>query len=154
MSDFMTFEGPTFTMQIPTNWFISSSPRFQAAFVSPEKEEEEEIFPNMLVAIRRMKEGANAPAVAKSAREKQQETYPDYKVLAEKEHSTDSVSAFERIYRWHNPDQRSDIQQWQAFYMHQNILYTLTATCSVTEKLPAREQIFEKMLGSFELLTE
>jgi len=154
MSNFMTFEGPTFTMQIPTNWFISSSPRFQAVFISPEKSEGEKIFPNMLVAIRRLKEGTSAAMVAESAREKQQETYPDYEVITEKEHNADGFSSFERVYRWHNPDQNSDIQQWQTFYVHQNILYTLTATCSVTEKLPACEQIFEKMLASFEIVTQ
>ena len=151
---FMNFQGPTFTMQVPTDWFINSSPQFQAIFTSP-KDSNSDVWANLLISIRPVRDEVTANAIAREAKDTQQQEYPDYEVLEEIEGADDPnkpISYFQRLYRWRNIEKKIHILQCQAYYIYQNRLYTLTATQpSSKAKNDELDKTLLKIMESFTL---
>lgn len=150
---FMNFQGPTFTMQVPTDWFITSSPQFQAVFTPP-KDGDTGVKANLIVSIRPVKKGVTAVAIAQAAKETQQKEYPEYEVVTETAVTDAPVSYFRRLYRWYNTERKVAIVQSQAYYVHENRLYTLTATQPVIGADGNEvDKILGQMMDSFKLET-
>jgi len=158
MTEYKNFQGPTFSMQIPTDWLITSSPQLQAAFVAPKNEQNlsaqpesgEEIRSNLIVSMRRLKAGTSVVAVAEAAKTSQENEYPKYRVIQEEEISGRELSGFQRTYTWVKADKPIRVQQQQTFFLASNILYTLTSTRPDTDEVKSVDKIFEQMVHSFE----
>jgi|GEM_PF-698242 len=152
MTEFMNFEGPTFTMQVPTNWFITSSPTLQAVFVAPTSVAgNQPVRPNIIVSIRRLKEETAAQTVAAAVKKDQQTQYADYQILKEIDNSADDISGFSRQYTWHKTGENTRVVQTQTFYVARKILYTLTGTRSADVEIPVIDEIFTRMSNSFKV---
>ena len=50
----MDFEGPSFSIDVPSDWYIAASPQFQARFIGPEVDGPSR--PNVMVALDRVEE--------------------------------------------------------------------------------------------------
>ena len=107
---------------------------------------------NLIISIRPVQDGVTANAVAREAKDTQQQEYPDYEVLEETEDANAPVPHFRRLYRWHNVEKESHILQCQAYYVYQNRLYTLTATQpSHNAEIGKLDKTLIKMMNSFNL---
>lgn len=149
---YMNFQGPNFSLEVPTDWVVSSSPQFQAIFLGPLYEP---VRPNVLVSLRPVEEGVTPEAVAESARETQEREYPGYEVLGEVDYREHGGIGIARSYRWVNPTNKVPVIQTQAFFVFAKILFTLTSTRAedVSEET-AREldEVFDHMLQTFRIL--
>jgi hypothetical protein len=150
---FMNFQGPNFTLEVPTNWVISSSVNFQAIFLGPG---DQPVRPNLVLAIRALETGVTYTDVAASARETQEKEYPEYRVLEEKDYGESGGSVLIRRYEWLNPANNVRVVQVQAFIVVGQLLFTMTAT-RAAELEPAQQQendkIFDHIIQSFRLVT-
>lgn len=148
---FMNFEGPNFTLEVPTNWVISSSANFQAIFLGPG---DQPIRPNLVLAIRALEEGVTYQDVAASARETQEREYPEFNLLEEKDYGESGGSVLTRRYEWLNPANNVRVVQTQAFITAGQLLFTMTAT-RAAELKPAQQRevdtIFDHIIQSFRL---
>ena len=147
--NFMSFQGPTFTMQVPSNWFVTSSPKFQAMFVAPPGENG--VRANLAVSLTPVKENVTLEEIVKAARVTQQKEYPEYQIISEGAVSINSLEGFERIYRWHNQSRGLHVIQRQFFCLVSQVLYTITATRENNEKSEMLDPIFKKMIESFRI---
>ncbi len=147
--NFMSFQGPTFMMQVPTNWFVTSTPSFQAMFVAPPGENE--LRANLAVSLTLVKESVTLEKLTKAAKDTQQKEYSDYQVIREGASSEYTVKGFERLYKWHNLEKGMRVVQRQFFCLVGQTLYTITATREDREEAESLEQVFEKIIASFEV---
>ncbi|MCA9882081.1 MAG: DcrB-related protein [Anaerolineae bacterium] len=125
MSQFVTFYGPGFTIDAPSDWLVASSPQYQAAFMGPDGQP---IRPNLIIAINAVEPDVTVPKLASETRERQQSEYPAYEILNEQ--SNDDESAFIRKFRWINPDNERPVVQTQMYLIDNNMLYSLTGSRS------------------------
>lgn len=145
----MPFFGPTFILEMPTDWFVGASAQFQATLRSPVPDGG--IFPNLAIAIRRLEEGATLREVIASARQTQEKEYPAYRIVSESPLTANSVPGIRRQFEWQPPDLETGVHQQQVSFLVGQELYTLTATRAVdSENTTELDQIFDHMIGSFE----
>lgn len=138
------FQGPGFVMEVPTDWFISSSPQFQAVFLSPPTADG--LRANLTVSMRPVEADVTVLAVAQATGEAQAAEYPQYEVLEEIDYTQQGGSGFLRRYRWRNDD--GPLVQTQAFFLVAQMLFTLTGTARDTIADDA-QPIFNAMIDSF-----
>jgi hypothetical protein len=152
MTEYKNFQGPTFKLNIPTDWLITSSPDIQAAFVAPAINKGEiDVRSNMIVSMRRLKKGVTINAVADAAKSSQEKEYTDYLLLAEKDLTKDGVAGFQRTFKWHKPDKVVGVLQQQTFFQASNMLYTLTSTRPDIDSLAEIDLIFGEMVQTFKV---
>lgn len=143
----MDFQGPTFNLEIPSDWYITATPQLQAVFLGPELGGTR---PNVSISMRPVTEEVTTNAVANEARKNQQTEYANYQVLSETDYTQTGGAAYVRSYRWDNIDRNVPVQQVQMFIVYNRMLYTLTATC--IEKYYTRfDEIFVHMVETFRL---
>lgn len=124
--NFMHFQGPNFTLQVPTDWFITSNTDFQAIFIAPPVERGPGS--NFAIGVRNILEPTTVEVVSRVAREIQEANYPEYSLLDEQEIIVNGVQGFYRRYTWRNPAGMLILQQQVFFVFDDNTIYTLTAT--------------------------
>ena len=149
MTDFMDFQGPTFAMNVPTNWFITSSPKFQAIFIAPDEHQSTQVKSSFIISMRRVKDDVTLPGVIETVKQKQQKDYPEYEILEEGSPTTERGEYFLRQYKWYDQEKDIYIRQDQAFHIVAPILYTLTATRKASVETAEIEPVFMKMIQSF-----
>ena len=146
--DFMTFLGPTFTMEVPTNWFIASNAQYQAVFTDPS--EKNGFQPNLMLSIRPVQANVAVDAIAESAKQTQSKEYPAYKVLEEQIEAKEPARV-KRVYTWQHPESKQDFQQVQFFTIENQMLYTLTGTRLLNGgEESIVDKVFNHMINSFE----
>jgi hypothetical protein len=147
------FKGPGFSLQVPTDWYITSTPQIQAMFVSPPYEDGAQA--NLMVTINPVEEGVTVQSVAEEARKNQEAQYPEYEVLAEGEIKGTEGKGFQREFEWINADKELRVYQKQVLLVVHNMLYVLTTTRpAVEERTEIVKQIdatLQQMLNSFKL---
>jgi len=147
----MSFRGPTFLLEVPTTWVVSSTPQFQALFLGPI---DYIVRPSIAVSMRPVKADVTVTAVAEQAKVSQGKSYPQYQVLNEADYSQQG-SAFIRQYSWHNESKQVDIVQIQAYILHSQVLYTLTATRPASiadEEAAALDGLYDHAIQSFRVV--
>lgn len=145
----MPFFGPTFVLEMPTNWYVGASAQFQATFRSPVSDGD--IFPNLVIAIRLLEEGATLREVIASARETQEKEYPGYRSVSEAPLTTNSIPGVRRQFEWQPPDRKGAVHQQQVSFLAGQQLYVLTTTRAAdSENAEELDKIFDHMIGSFE----
>jgi hypothetical protein len=147
------FKGPGFSMQVPTDWYITSTHEIQAMFISPPYEDGSQA--NLMVTINPVEEDVTVQSVAEEARKNQEAQYPAYEVLAEGEIEGTEGKGFHREYEWFNADKELRVHQKQVMLVVNNMLYVLTTTRpAVEERTEIVKQIdatLQQMLNSFKL---
>jgi hypothetical protein len=148
--EFMQFQGPTFTIEVPPTWFVASNPQFQALFLT--KAGIDPIRANYAISLRPVEKDVTAQAVAQTAKENQQEQYPGYQIMEEIDFSEQGGMGFFRRYQWLNEQQNAPVIQMQAMFVVNQILYTLTATRSQPSNIANLDEIFDHMTASFRVV--
>ncbi|MCU0496678.1 MAG: DUF1795 domain-containing protein [Anaerolineae bacterium] len=143
----MEFRGPTFNLQIPSDWFISSNAQLQAIFLGPEING---LHPNLSISMRAVLPEVTPTSVASEALKSQQTSYAEFEVIQENDYTQTGGSAFVRDYRWRNVERQTTIRQLQAFFVYNQMLYTLTATAA-DEIFPEFGELFFNMISSFRI---
>ena len=148
---YMNFQGPTFTMESPTDWVVSASPQFQAIFLGPT---DQTIRPNLVVSLRPIEAGVTYQQVAEGAKESQQQQYPQYEVLEELDYGQAGGFGLLRQYRWFSADNGISVIQKQVFFVVGQMLFSLTATRG-DDLAPAiateYDATFDHMIQSFRI---
>lgn len=149
--EYKYFNGPGFQIQVPTEWFISSSLQFQAIFLAPPPFEG--IQPNLAIAVRRIKPEITVLDIANEARRVQEREYPYFEVLSENDATPEGGAAFQRLYQWYNRGLDQFVLQLQTYIVIPEVLFTLTATRSIVDDISALpiDEVFKYMLRSFRL---
>lgn len=148
---FMMFEGPNFTLEVPTNWVVTSSPQLQAIFLGPQ---DPLIRPNMVVSLRPVEVNVTYQAVAQAAKETQEKEYPEYTILDEVDFSQFGGIGMKRQYSWVNPTNNAKVVQVQTYFVAGQVLFTLTASRGDHGNTNAAEEmdnIFNHMIETFRI---
>jgi len=148
---FMNFDGPNFTMEVPTNWIVTSSPQFQAIFLGPN---DPLVRSNLVISLRPVEANVTYQAVGASAREAQEREYPQYQILQEIDFGAQGGTGMLRHYRWVNAENNATIIQVQAFFVVGQILFTLTGTRGAHLGVEAGQEvdeIFNHMIQTFRI---
>lgn len=124
--EFKNFQGPNFITQIPTDWFISSSPDFQAIFLAPP--EADDTRANLTVSIRRLSEPTTIPEFVQQVELERQKDYADYTPIEEVDYTASGGSGYQSIFRWYNEARETYVYQLQALYLVNDVLFTLTGS--------------------------
>lgn len=144
----MDFKGPGFHLQVPTDWYIMSSPQFQAMFIAPPSKEK--MRANLMITLRPLEPEVTAESIFNLSKETQEKEYAEYEVIKEEEVTTNiEEKGFQRYYRWFNKENQTRVLQRQVMYVFSDMLVTLTATRPDTEKGKALDPIFEHMVQTF-----
>ena len=144
--DVMTFQGPGFHLNVPTNWVVFSNPQFQAMFVAPPSPAGRA---NLGIALRPVSEGTELAKIAETALAMQQKDYPKFKVVREGALEGSGGKGFERVYTWHNEQQKIDLHQRQVMFLVKGVLTTLTATRENRKEAEELDKVLEAMVASF-----
>jgi hypothetical protein len=146
--NWMTFVGPTFTLQMPTDWLAMASPQFQAMLAAPGFDGK--VRPNLIIAMRQVQDDVTASAVADSTRATQEKEYPEYRVVSEQDYAAEDSQGVLRVYEWHDTAQDKRLRQVQVYFIAGRTLYTITATRALdSTQGEALDQVFNTMLQSF-----
>jgi hypothetical protein len=142
----MNFQGPGFKLQVPTNWFISSSPQIQAMFVAPPQGN---LRANLMVTMRPLEEGVSLADVVKSSLDTQKKEYPEFELLEETAYKLDEWTGIARKYKWYSSEHKTRLLQRQVFFLLDQILTTITTTRTDIDKSEELDQVFTQILQSF-----
>ena len=142
----MNFQGPGFKIQIPTNWFITSSPQVQAMFVAPPQGE---LRANLMITMRPLEEDATLVDILKTSLETQKKEYPEFELLEETEIEKDGWTGITRLYKWFSSEHKTRILQRQVFFVIKQMLTTITTTRTATNKAQEMDAVFIQILESF-----
>lgn len=143
------FEGPGFTCQIPTNWFITSSLQFQAMFIAPPGASGERA--NLAVAMTPVTAEVRVHDVAGKARQTQEKEYPQYQVLEEQDF-VGETGVYARRYQWYDPRHGARVLQRQLFWITGGVLFTITTTRTAVKGAEAYDGVFDQITASFKVI--
>lgn len=147
------FKGPGFTMQVPTDWYITSTPQIQAMFISPPQGEG--LQANLMVTMNPVEDGLTVEEIASEAKKNQLAQYTDYEILTEGLVEGSDEQVFTREYKWFNEKKSLRVHQRQVMYLVNRMLYILTTTRPETDTLNEAvkrlDAQMEMMLQSFKL---
>jgi len=146
MTTWMDFQGPGFTLKVPSDWMINASPTVQAAFLAPNHGQP--LRANLVITLRPVQADVTATEVAVTAAESQANEYSEYQFDQEKPITAGTIEGVYRRYRWTNDNPKVPLIQSQTFFVYQRVLFTLTATCTLTEQ-PQMQPILDEMVESF-----
>lgn len=144
----MNFEGPGFTMQVPTNWVVTSSPQIQAMFVSPPRQGGRA---NFMVTIRPVNQDVTLEQVAASALETQKKEYEKFDLLETSEFRLGELVGTQRHYTWFSQEHNAPIRQRQVILVTGGLMFTITLTRTDVKELEELDAILAEMLASFKL---
>jgi len=142
----MDFKGPGFRMQVPTEWYVMSSPQYQAMFLAPPIEGEK-LRTNLMVTIRPVNSDVTIKSVVELAKETQQKEYPGYKILGESPLIKEADGILIH-YKWLNRDNGIPVVQQQAIFIIGSMLYTFTSTRPDSEAGAQVDGTFNEMIAS------
>lgn len=147
---YMQFDGPSFQMQIPTTWQITSSPQFQAMFIGQKADPNTTVRPNLMVTIRPVEDNVTPTAVAARALQVQSENYPEFELLGEVDYTQQGGVGVLRQFVWRDAEQDVSVTQMQAFFVFAGLLYTLTGTRQ-SDADGDKDDVFTTIINSFRL---
>jgi hypothetical protein len=144
------FQGPSFTMRVPSNWVLTATPELQVVVLEPERPAGE-LRANLIVSLRPVTEGLTSAAVLESTRKNQLEQYPHFKLHEEGVVNGRKGEGSYQNYTWLNPENSIPVAQVQAFFVANKMLYSITTTCD-ERRAKAVMYILGEMLNSFQII--
>lgn len=148
--DTMHFIGPTFALDVPTDWFVVSSPEYQTAFLAPRDAQGRRA--SFIVAIKPM----SKPVTAQQFAELIQQTYDHLdvsrEVLDTGEVSLGGVRGYAITSLLSRTEDSARMWQRQVVAVNGDLIYVLVAVRSADLTGPAADVIersFAAMFDSF-----
>lgn len=147
----MDFQGPSFTMKVPTNWFITSTPQIQTMFVAPPTEDG--LYANLSITLQPLTPEATLKAVVEQTLAVQEKEYADYQLLNQELVAENGLEKARLTYTWLNENHGKHVHQRQEMFLVGEVLYTLTATRSVAEsdEVQRLDAMLRHMMETFAL---
>ncbi|HRE49048.1 MAG TPA: DcrB-related protein [Aggregatilineales bacterium] len=145
---YMEFQGPLFTLKTPSDWFITASPEIQAMFIEPSHGQR--LRANVIITLRPVQPDVTAEVVMKNAQETENAEYPGFTLLAEDDVQAGVGTGKYHMYSWLNPDGNVPVLQTQAFFVINQVLITMTATCDLDVQEDVAP-VFNEMFSSFKI---
>jgi len=143
----MQFQGPNFTLRVPSRWFVLAAPNIQAMFAEPGQHQA--LRANLVVTLRTVEPTVTALAVGETSRESQERDYPDYQIETEGPVALDNTTGYYRAYQWYNQENNVHVVQSQSIFIKDQNMFTLTTSCSDTAREVAMP-LLNEMLRSFQ----
>lgn len=143
----VNFQGPIFSLHVPSNWFVNATPDIQAMIVEPPRGENQ-LRSNLIITLQAVQPEVTVDAVMQNARNTQQHEYPRFQLQDEGVVTGRAVEGRYQVYTWFNEENQTEVLQSQTFYIANGILFTLTTTCAL-ERQEESMPLFGEMLGSF-----
>ncbi|RMD66927.1 DUF1795 domain-containing protein [Candidatus Parcubacteria bacterium] len=147
--EMMNFEGPGFTLQVPSNWFITSTPQIQAMFVAPPRKGGRA---NFMVTLRPVEKDVTLDQVVQTSLDTMQKEYAQFELLQAGEYQKGDLIGHQRLYTWFSKEHNAPILQRQVIFIADQILYTLTTTRVNISSLEDLDAVFEQMIASFQFV--
>lgn len=142
----MDFQGPGFTLRVPSDWIVQAAPAIQAIFVSADKSL---VFrPNLVITLRPLEPDVTLAQIVEFSRQSQENDYSGYALEEQGAINVGAIEGVRRAYRWFDQQQNIWIAQMQSMYVYDQVLYTLTATYAPGDK-EAVQPVFAQMFDSF-----
>jgi hypothetical protein len=147
----MDFQGPSFTMKVPTNWYITATPQIQAMFVAPPSEDG--VYANLTVTLQPLEAGATLDAVMAETLSVQEKEYAEYNLREQETLELDGITKGRMVYTWMNKKHGQQVHQRQEMFIVGEMLYTLTATRSVvdSDEVKQLDALLRHMMETFTL---
>lgn len=142
------FTGPTFTLDVPSNWIIAANPDAQALFTAPD-----EGLPTpttMAIMIRNVTPEVQAEPALQQLVAKQQAEYNQYEILNQEAFTISGEDAYAVQTRWYSPENDVWIEQWQAIVGRVPFMYVILLTMPEGTSAEYVEQLYA-MRDSFAL---
>ncbi|MFN7210049.1 MAG: hypothetical protein ACK4P1_06615 [Aggregatilineales bacterium] len=143
----VNFQGPIFSLRVPSNWFVNATPEIQAMIVEPPRGENQ-LRSNLIITLQAVQPDVTVDAVMQNARRTQQAEYPRFALQDEGMVTGRAVEGRFQFYTWFNEETQTEVLQSQTFYIANGILFTLTTTCALDRQEEVMP-IFAEMLESF-----
>lgn len=138
--DFATYEGPSFTIDYPTNWTYNQTPG-ALIFIG-----EGANFPPVLTVMNTTT--STTPQQAAAQAKITQSVLNNYAISSEGNATISGRSGYERTYSWSDVANDLNVTQTQAWVSDRGTLYTITATTLKNES-GTFEPVFIRMIDSF-----
>ncbi|MCE7948532.1 MAG: hypothetical protein DYG88_13995 [Chloroflexi bacterium CFX4] len=143
----VNFQGPIFSMRVPSNWFVNATPEIQAMLVEPPRGENQ-LRSNLILTLQAVQPDVTVDAVLQNARRTQQQEYPRFTLQDEGKVTGRAVEGRFQFYTWFNEETNIEVLQSQTFYIANEVLFTLTTTCALDRQAEVMP-ILTEMLESF-----
>lgn len=146
----MQFDGPTFALVVPTDWFVVSAPEYQTAFLAPPDARGQRA--SFTIAIRPLP----GPVTAQQFAEVITQTYDrlgvTHEVLSRDVLKLGEVEGHAITSLLSQPDGDTPLRQQQVVAVNDDLIYVLVASRPADLPDPAAEAIdrsFATMFGAF-----
>lgn len=143
----VNFQGPIFSMRVPSNWFVNATPEIQAMLVEPPRGENQ-LRSNLIITLQAVQPDVTVDAVLQNARRTQQQEYPRFTLQDEGKVTGRAIEGRFQFYTWFNEESNVEVLQSQTFYIANEVLFTLTTTCALDRQAEVMP-ILTEMLESF-----
>jgi hypothetical protein len=129
---------------------IQSAPDIQAIFLAPETQQA--LRANVVITLRPVEPAVTVQDVAAYVRQMQPENYAQFTPEIEQSILAGNVEGIHTAFRWFDSDEKLWVSQSQWFFIHAEVLYTLTSTCDNQAKENI-QPIVDEMVSSFRIST-
>lgn len=146
----MWFAGPSFGLEVPTDWFAFASPEHQTVFLSPPTAEGERA--NLTITLRPASPGLTAEQFTDALAQAAAQIGLQPEVLSRETIALGEQRGLEVVQRFLTPQGGGPALQRQVVAVHGGFAYVLSATRPTTmaEALGAHvDAIFARMFGTF-----
>jgi hypothetical protein len=145
--EYMTFQGPGFQLEVPTDWLITSSPDYQVMFKS-QITRESSFHPTVIVIIRPVEADKKLSMVAEEIRTWYASEYAEFEVVSSVDYTEKGGLAYLHTFTWLYEENKTRIRQIQCLYRIADALFLLTATR--TENDPSWDEVLTHIIESFQ----
>lgn len=146
----MQFDGPTFALDVPTDWFAVSAPEYQTAFLSPPDARGQRA--SFTVAIRPLLEQVTARQFAEAIGQSYDQLDVSYEVLSGEAARLGEIEGYATTSLISSAEGSALLRQQQIVAVTDELIYVLIASCPADLPEPAAEVIersFATMFGTF-----
>jgi len=148
MTTWIDFQGAGFTLRVPSDWVITATSTIQAMFLAPERGQL--LRANLAVVLAPVEPNVTPRGVAEAARATQERDYPSFALISDQTIQQSGLEGVHHLYSWYNAEVDTPVTQSQTYFVHNQVLITLTATTSRDEE-EFNAPIFTEMLASFKV---
>jgi hypothetical protein len=142
------FQGPDFSLQVPSDWFNTAAPQIQAMFIAPPRQG---VRANLMITLRPLDADIALAEIVISSLDTQKKEYAEFELLENGEYRQGDLIGHQRYYKWFSKEHNARIVQRQVMFIRAQVLYTLTTTRTDFPGVEDLDQTFSEMIKSFTL---
>jgi hypothetical protein len=140
------FQGPGFSLQVPSDWFNTAAPQIQAMFIAPPRQG---VRANLMITLRPLDEAVTLEEVVRSSLETQKKEYAEFELLEDSEYKHEDLIGHQHYYKWFSKEHNARIVQRQVMFVRDRILTTITTTRTDFPGVEDLDNTFDTMINSF-----